>query len=155
MQAERFPGNSKAWLAAVVTTGLTISVAAGWSSFLYGNVLYKMMGLRAFTLMLGGVLILAVLAASLRGFVALLFRWRGKTTQQPVPGKWSFVWVSFQLACLLAVLTLGGVTLLGLVIGNAEKPFQGPILVLVSSGLLFLTGGAVRETSRLVRILRQ
>ena len=154
-ETERLPGNPKLWLAAIVITGLTISIAAGWSSHLYGNVLNKLMGWHGFTLMLAGVVILAILATLLRWLVALFLRWQGKEVQRPLPGKWSFVWVSFQLACLLAVLTLGAVALLALALGNAERMFQGLMLVLVCSGVLFLTGGAVRETGRLLRIIRR
>lgn len=154
-ETERLSGNPKLWLAAIVITGLTISIAAGWSSYLYGNVLNKLMGWHAFTLMLAGVIILAILTTLLRWLAALFLRWQGKEVQRPLPGRWSFVWVSFQLACLLAVLTLGSVVLLALAFGNAERMSQGFMLVLVCSGILFLTGGAVRETSHLLRIIRR
>lgn len=152
-ETERLPGDPKAWLTAIVVTGLTISIAAGWSTYLYGNVLNMMFGWQTFSLIVGGVFILAILATLLRWLVASIYRCRGKEFRRPVPGKWSFMWVSFQLSCLLSVLTLGVVALLALVFGNTERVFQGLMLVLVCSGLLFVTGGAVRETSRLLRIL--
>lgn len=155
VETKQLPGNPKAWLAAIIISGLTISLAAGWSSYLYGNVLNMMFGWQAFTLVLVGVFILAFVAMLLRWFVTLFYRWRGKEIGRPVPGTWSFVWVSFQLACLLAVLTLAVVALLALAVGNAERMFQGFMLVLVCSGLLFLVGGAVRETSRLFHIVRR
>lgn len=155
VETKRLPGNPKAWLAAIVISGLTISIAAGWSSYLYGNLLNIIFGWQAFTLVLGGVFISAFVAMLLRWLVTLFLRWRGKPVERPVPGTWSLVWVSFQLACLLAVLTLGTVVLLALAVGNAERMFQGFMLVLVCSGLLFLAGGAVRETSRVFRLICQ
>ena len=155
VETKRLPGNPKAWLAAIIFSGLTISIAAGWSSYLYGNILNMIFGWQAFTLVAVGVFIIAFVAMLLRWLVTLFLRWRGKTVERPVPGTWSFVWVSFQLACLLAVLSLGAVALLALAVGNAERMFQGFMLALVCSGLLFLAGGAVRETSRVVRLIRQ
>ena len=155
VETQSLPGGPKAWLTAIIISGLMISIAAGWSSYLYGNVLNVLFRWPAFTLVVASVFILACVAMLLRWLVALFFRWRGKDVKHPVPGIWSFVWVAFQLACLFALLTLAMVALVALAVGNAERMFQGFMLVLVCSGLLFLAGGTVRETSRLFRIIRR
>jgi hypothetical protein len=147
----RLPGNPKAWLAAIIICGLTIVVAAGWSSYRYGN------GLSGYvsTPVLGSIFIVAFLAMLFRWLATLFFRWRGREVDLPTPGVWLSVWVAIQLACLLAVLTLGALVLLALAIGHAERMFQGLILVLVYSAALFLIGGAVRDASHLLRLLRR
>lgn len=146
--------SSRTWLAAILGTALSIAVGAGWSTYSYGNMLDRILNLPKVPLLIGGVFLMAFASMALRGVVHLANRWRKRDSQPPAPGLWPLVWASFQMACLVALLALGAAALASIPLGHSRQFFQAFMLVMVSSGVLFLAGAAVRDISRIVRSLR-
>lgn len=139
------------WLGAIVGTALVIALAASCSSLRYGDVLKHVM---AIPFLFAGVFVFAFLSIVLGLAAHLVGRWRKKDREPPEPGMWSFVWVSFQFACLLALLAVGAAALVAIPLGYSRHLLQAFVLVLVISAMLFIAGGAVRNLIRVIRRLR-
>lgn len=143
--------SERTWIGAIAAVGMAIAVVAGWVCFAYGNVLDQALNRPGASALVAGLFLLAFTAILLRGTIFVVRRWRKTDWVAPTPGRWALGWVSFQMACLLALAVLGAAAIAALPFGYARFLFQAFMLVLVASALLFLAGGAVRDFARVAR----
>lgn len=146
--------SERTWVGIIAALGIAIAVVAGWTCFAYGDVLDQITQRPDVKLLILGVFLLLLLGILLRGLVYLVRRWRKSDRPPAAYNRWSFAWVSFQLACMLALIVLGAAALAAIPLGYAGVMFDAFMLVLVASGLLFITGGAVRDMARFARSFR-
>jgi hypothetical protein len=148
--------NTRIWLGCVVGTALIIVIGSGWFAFAIGDESNQLLVVPLGTWFVVGVLLLALISMLASGVAHGVNRLRKRSYEASQPGLSAFAWVSFQLACLLALLILGLAILASLVLGTEQwrQFLQALVLVLVNSALLFVIGASIRNIFRALSSLK-